>query len=669
MPSPRPWCLPLLGLFPATLAAQTWRSGEELPLVVAAVEARVARDQDRALAGWRAMATGVVRFASVIGHGNGPIERVIKADELRVEVYGEAPNRSKQQISAWRDTTFLPNRISYHRDHLGIVANDFGGTIRLGNGDEVRDVPHPLSAPGLRHYQFAIGDTVTVARPDGTVRVVAIEVRPVHSTDAATVGTLYLDLARAALVRFRFTFTPAAYRDGTVADITVVLENALVDGRQWLPWRQSITIRRETPWLALPIGSVLRADWTIDDYELDLPSLGDSFRSGEVGGLRRPNRLGDWQQPLAERLAEVPATSADREVVERLAREHLEGASLTGLPSLRLGANGVSDLLHLTRVQGVVPGVGARLAVGRWGAAAHLGLGTSDRRVVGRLSVDHRVGALRLGVAARREMRDIGDLPVVSRVQNSLRTLIDGSDRGDWTQVEEVMMTATGRSGATHLVAEAGWQIGRSVTSAFTALDGTRRENPALGAPGTAALRGTVGHRGATGRAWRLQGEWGVGDASWGRLAARATGDALLGAGSLDWVVNGGVGSRRLPPYRGFVLGGQGSLPGVGFRAIGGRRSADAELAWLVPLPLPSPPIQALRGATLPSRIGPFLAAGVAGGELGETRWNGGGVIHPVLGVRIELWGPTLRLELGVALRTGEVGLTVDLHPLWWPVL
>ncbi|MDX2208576.1 MAG: hypothetical protein SFU57_13145 [Gemmatimonadales bacterium] len=669
MYSPGRWYLCVLGLLPATITAQSWRSGEELPLVVAAVEARAARDQDRALAGWRAIATGLVRFASVVEHVNGPIERVIRADELRVEVYGEAPNWSKQQILAWRDTNFLPNRIFYHRDHLGIVANDFGSTIRLGNGDEVRDVPHPLSPAGLGHYQFALGDTVSVARRDGTIRVVAIAVRPTNHVDAAAVGTLYLDLARAVLVRFRFTFTPAAYRDNTVADITVDLENALVDGQQWLPWRQSITIRRETPWLALPIGSVLRADWTIDEYELGLALPVDQRRIGEIGGLRSPNRQGDWEQPLSERLTEVPATGADRESVERMAMEHLEGASLSGMPPFRFGANGLSDLLHLNRVQGVVPGVGAQLSSGQWQAAVHLGLGTSDGRVVGRVAVNRPVGRYRLGVAAHREMRDIGDLPVVSRVQNSLRTLVDGSDRGDWTLVEEVMLSATGRSGPTDLTVEAGWRKGHSASSAFTALDGTRRENPALGASGITTVRGTAVHSRSTGLIARLAAEAGVGGGGWQRLAARMSGDFPMGSGRFDWVVGGGFGSRRLPPYRGFVLGGQGSLPGVGFRAIGGRRAADATIAWLVPVALPSPPIRVLRGAALTSRVGPFLAAGVAGGQIGETRWNGGGVIHPVLGLRTELWGPSLRLDLGVALRTRDVGITVDLHPSWWPVM
>ena len=35
-------------------------------------------------------------------------------------------------------------------------------------------------------------------------------------------------------------------------------------------------------------------------------------------------------------------------------------------------------------------------------------------------------------------------------------------------------------------------------------------------------------------------------------------------------------------------------------------------------------------------------------------------------GVRLDLWGPLLRLESGVSLRSGRIGATFDLHPDWW---
>ncbi|MGH7593807.1 MAG: hypothetical protein ACRELE_08160, partial [Gemmatimonadales bacterium] len=116
----------LLLLVAGRATAQVWQSGAAMGLIQRAVAHRTTRDADTSLARWQAEAHGILRYISELDHGDGPVERVIRADELRVEVYGEAPNRSKQNILAWRDTTFLPNRIEYHRDHLGIVANDFG---------------------------------------------------------------------------------------------------------------------------------------------------------------------------------------------------------------------------------------------------------------------------------------------------------------------------------------------------------------------------------------------------------------------------------------------------------------------------------------------------------------------------------------------------------------
>ena len=45
-------------------------------------------------------------------------------------------------------------------------------------------------------------------------------------------------LATAQLVRLAFTFTRAAYLDPRNEDVSLVLENGLVEGRSWLPYRQ-----------------------------------------------------------------------------------------------------------------------------------------------------------------------------------------------------------------------------------------------------------------------------------------------------------------------------------------------------------------------------------------------------------------------------------------------
>ena len=662
--------LALSAVVPAALRAQTWQRGHDVPLVVAATATRLARDTADGLASWRATARGLVRFASVIEHGQGPIERVIRADELQVEVYGEAPNRSKQEIVAWRDTSFLPNTVVYHRDHLGIVANDFGATIRLGDGDEVRDVLHPLSPGGLVHYEFALGDTTTIRRADGTLRVVMFAVRPVDREGPGTVGTLYLDVERAALVRFRFTFTAAAYRDRTVSDITVVLENTFIEGRWWLPWRQAIAIRRETPWLDLPLSTMLRADWEIADYVVGEPHPPGRFTGAALAGLRRPGGAVVWGTPLSARVGDEAATTDDRDAMQRLAQEQMEGARLGGLPALRIRGRGVSDFLQVNRVQGVALGLGTRWERGRWSGDAHLGVGLSDERMTGRLELMRSVGSARVGISLSRILRDVGSVPTQSGLLNSLRTLVDGTDNGDWTLVEELVGQASLNSGPSRVTVEAGWQEGRSVPAAFTALDGSQRPNPALGSDGGGIVRGKIVRRLPTGSGWTVHGEvGGLGAARWQRIEAAASGEASAGTGAISWRVGAGLASGSVPGWRGFVAGGRATLPGVGYRALAGRRIVTGELGWHHPVDLPAPPLGRLDRVPLASRLGPFVAIGVAGGQIAGTPWQGGGRVEPVLGLRADLWGPLLRIEAGVSLRTGKIGLTFDVHPDWWPLL
>src|SRR2546430_10957637 len=50
------------------------------------------------------------------------------------------------------------------------LFRSFGRAIRLGEGDEVRDVPHPLAPGGIDLYDFALGDTTTIILPQRAVR-------------------------------------------------------------------------------------------------------------------------------------------------------------------------------------------------------------------------------------------------------------------------------------------------------------------------------------------------------------------------------------------------------------------------------------------------------------------------------------------------------------------
>ena len=418
--------LALLGLaaLPAPLVGQAWNAPDALALVRRAVERRAEVQADAMLRSYRTRAHGFVFFLAQVGEGLTEPPRLVKADELDVEVYWQAPDRSKQVISGWRDGAFLPTDIHYHRDHLGIVTNDFGDVIRIGEGDEVRDVPHPLSPAGPDGYDYALGDSLVIRTGTGAIRVRRVQVRPKDFGRPMVVGTLYLDAETAALVRFRFSFTPAAYLDRQLEDISIVLENGRFEGRYWLPHHQDVEIRRRTTWLDFPARGIIRARWEIGEYDLNPALPPSTFTGVPIGGLHAPEPdTGQWSEPLADAVAGVaqPVTEQDMDAL-RAEAERIAGArALSGLPASRPAIGSVSDLAKVNRVQGLALGIGGVLGLSerRVELRPTIGYGTADERVTGGLSVTIGQGATQVSAFAERQLRDISDLPVIAPVLNS----------------------------------------------------------------------------------------------------------------------------------------------------------------------------------------------------------------------------------------------------------
>src|SRR3989440_4585099 len=352
--------LALAGLgLPARLHAQTWTSDSGLALVRRAIDRRTLAAGDTALRDYKAQAHGFLFFLGQFGEGLTEPPRLVKADQLELEVYWKAPGLSKQRIVGWRDRAELPTDIAYHRDHLGIIQNNFGAAIRLGEGDEVRDVPHPLAPVGLGLYDFALGDTTIIALPEREVRVVALRVRPKSFDLPRIVGTLYLDAASADLVRMAFNFTPRAYLDRQLEDVSIVLDNALWEQRYWLPYRQEIEIRRRATWLDVPARGIIRARWEIDGYAFNLGLAQSWFAGDEITFLPKAERDSfPWTRPLAAALENV-AEPVRRDDLERVRAEVEQIAgrrALSGLRANRLGVRCLSDLVHANRVEGLAAG-------------------------------------------------------------------------------------------------------------------------------------------------------------------------------------------------------------------------------------------------------------------------------------------------------------------------
>src|SRR5689334_24288153 len=252
-----------------TSAQLVWNDSTTRALVELATRLRAAQLADTGLTDYKAEAHGYLTFLAQIGQGFTEPPRIVKADELALEVYWKAPGLSKQRIIGRRDTLLLPTDIAYHRDHLGIVQNNFPNIIRLGEGDEVRDVPHPLSAEGLNEYDFAIRDSLQIRLGPRTLNVYEVRVRPKNDKAPRAIGAVYIDRESGEVVRMAFSFTRAALIDKELEDVSVVLENGLIEGRFWLPRRQEIEIRRTGTWLDYPVRGIIRGRWEIGDYALN----------------------------------------------------------------------------------------------------------------------------------------------------------------------------------------------------------------------------------------------------------------------------------------------------------------------------------------------------------------------------------------------------------------
>jgi hypothetical protein len=662
-------------------AAQAWNSDAALALARRAILRRAGVAADTALRDYQAQAHGFLFFLGAFGEGLAEPPRLIKADQLELEVYWKAPASSKQRVVGWRDQAELPTDIAYHRDHLGIIQNNFGPAIRLGEGDEVRDVPHPLSLGGLAAYDFALGDTTSIAFPGREVRVVALRVRPKEFDLPRIVGTLYVDAATADLVRMAFNFTPRAYRDPQLEDVSIVLDNALWEQRWWLPYRQEIEIRRRATWLDVPARGIIRGRWEIDGYRFNVGLPASLFAGDEITFLPKAARdTFPWPVPLAAAIQDVaePVRENDlarvRAEVERIGGHHV----LSGVKPRRLGVRSLSDLVHVNRVQGLAVGAGVVLRGGgeRRDVRLLAGYGASDRRVTASLATTLRAGRAGLEAALYREVRDVGDWPVVAPLVNSFAAQEFGRDYGDYYLAQGGRLSyRRGVGPRTEWRASLGRESIGSLAALATPASGAFRPNPALGGTGVDVAQLAV-RRSSEGFAVRHDLHWDAtleagrtdGGGTYLRLAAR--GHVLVPAGATRLLVRaqGGAASAGLPAHRAFVLGGRGTLLGDDFRRFGGRRTALLHLEWRVPVPFVA--VGAGPYARTPRTItlAPYAAVGWAGGAVAGTPWVAAPGARITLGLGVE-WLGVFRWEAGWGAESHRVGFAFDVTRDFWAVL
>jgi hypothetical protein len=419
-------------------AAQTWNDPRTRALVQHATERRTSQLADTGLVDYKATAHGYVTFLAQFGEGFPEPPKIVKADELGLEVYWRAPDLSKQRIMGRRDTLLLPTDINYHRDHLGIVQNNFRNVIRIGDGDEVQDVPHPLSPVGLEEYDYAIHDSLQIRLGDRVLDVYEVRVRPKDDRKPRAVGAVYIDRESGEVVRMAFSFTRAALMDKDLEDVSVVLENALIEGRFWLPRRQEIEIRRTGSWLDYPARGIIRGRWEICCYEVNT-GIPASFFAGPEIVLAPPAARAEKPFPfIGQVLDSLPpdvraVTDADVKRVQDEARALVRAHALARSRSFALSARHVSDFARFNRVEGLALGSGFIKRVGAgFDVAASGRYGFSDQQLKGRGALEYRTGAgSSLILAAERQYRDVSDDQETSLVRNSIAAQEFGSDYTD----------------------------------------------------------------------------------------------------------------------------------------------------------------------------------------------------------------------------------------------
>jgi len=418
------------------ISAQEWNDPRSRSLVEQATERRARQIADTALASYKAAAHGYLTFLAQVGEGFTEPPKIVKADELALEVYWHAPNLSKQLIAGRRDTLLLPTDINYHRDHLGIVQNNFPNIIRLGDGDEVRDVPHPLSADGLLQYDYAIRDSLQIRLGPRILDVYEVRVRPKNDRQPRAVGAVYIDRESGEVVRMAFSFTRSALKDKELEDVSVVLENGLIEGRFWLPRRQEIEIRRTGTWLDYPARGIIRGRWEICCYEVNKPLPPGIFIGPEIALAPRgtPMPIPFSGQLLDSLPPDVRAvTDADVAKVQEEARALVRAQSLARTRSTSLSGRSVSDFIRVNRVEGLAIGGGIARRLGEGFALSvrsRYGFSDEKAKVRGELSYRRASGA-GLWLAGFLETRDVGDVVERSLAVNSFAAQEFGSDYTD----------------------------------------------------------------------------------------------------------------------------------------------------------------------------------------------------------------------------------------------
>lgn len=665
----------LVAAQPVTLRAQQWNEPRALELVRLATDRRAQQLADSGLVDYKATAHGYLTFLAQIGAGFVELPKVVKADELALEVYWRAPNHSKQRIIGRRDTTLVPTDIEYHRDHLGIIQNNFPAIIRLGDGDEVRDVPHPLSPDGLTLYDFAVTDSLRLTIPGRAINVYEVKVRPKDENQPRVVGALYLERENSQVARMALSFTRAAFKDKLLEDLFVVLENGLVGTRFWLPRRQEIEIRRAATWMEYPVRGIIRGRWELENYELNVGLEPLLFAGAEI--VQAPQVVREtYQWPTENILDSLPpdvraVTAEEIRRVQAEVRTLVRGQALRRSQGGMLTGQGITDFARFNRVEGLALGAGAGVRAGAGVTLTARGrFGFADEQAKGAADVAWR-NATGWGLRGyvSDDHRDVGDVAERSGIANSIAAQEFANDFTNPYHVRAIGMEA-----------RAPWR-GMSVLARVA-----REEHSALAVNATPATRTFAPTLPVdSGDAWRAELRllrptrlWLGGTEMRAELALRSTvlDSVRVQRGLLDLEVSrpvrsgrvvsrtllGGATSDGPMPLQEMVwLGGPVSGPGYRYHSLANDAAFSQRIELQFPVPFPALSLGRFGRSAATATLAPFVSA------VGLRRSG----VYPAVGLGTLLLFDLIRLDVARGLRAGSGTTTwsVDATRAFWSIL
>lgn len=679
-------------LAPLPAGGQQWNDARSRALAEEATARRALQLADTGLVDYSAKARGFLTFLAQLGEGFTEPPKIVKADELALEIYWLAPDKSKQRVYARRDTLLLPTDIQYHRDHLGIIQNNFPSIIRLGDGDEVRDVPHPLSASGLDEYDFAIRDSLEIKLGPKILNVYEVRVRPRDDRKPRAIGAVFIDRDSHDVVRMAFSFTRAALKDKELDDVSVVLENGLFEGRFWLPRRQEIEIRRSGTWLDFPARGIIRGRWEICCYQINKGLNPGLFAGSEivVPSSARDNKSAFTGRILDSLPADVRAVSDDdvRKVQEE-ARALVREQALNRSRGAGLAGSRVSDFVRFNRVEGLSLGAGFSSQLGNgFSTLVSGGFGFSDRQPKGSIGLAYdRASGVGVRATLFRRYRDATDEPERSAAVNSFAAQEFGSDYTDLFDTRGVSLRIITPKIAT-VIPSLEFALERQSPLEIHAHSASGRFEPALPATLLDEFRASLqverpsrlglfgfeiqGRAAAEFIAWTSRRCCDDTRTSLSRLALSAHLERAYGSNRLVLHTFAGTLSarNRIPAQHIFMLGGPITAPGYNFHSLAGRSAISQRLEFRFPVPVPSFSLGRYGKTPSTAPLAPYLniagVSGFGGTSVRSARTDGW---FPSAGLALLPLFESLRFDVARGLRDGRWTFSFDVGRDFWKIL